>query len=479
MSNNQTRDEAQAIKALIERPVQLTDSIAAEQGLLRALAQDTHGEHQAFALTIAGGVQDRDFTPTSAWHRQLWVAIKALQQRGVPCNHATLLRELRKTQPADSRIDYDALLSELYAVEADWSSLDAYIEEVREAGIQRYVQIESLTLLHGARRMDAAMLSSRLAALSERTVSNKSISTSLDEGLDELRTHWYERYDDVIHDRGAALRTPLQGINDAFVDFEPGMFLLLGGAPKAGKTKLATWMAWHFIHDCGAVVDWFSTEMSRKATFCSLMGPSHGLTLRQALHLKPTEDDMRACRGDRHAAAAMVAKAATDAARDYRTLQGTIHHTMVGGDVSVRTIEATIKRRRIEMSAREDKRPYIAIVDYLQGVPSGDNLGSERDEIRQVSLLLNAVTNQLNVPMLALYHTNRNSPLQAYGSAQMEKDADSSNVIQAVEGQPDDYRELVGTWNRHAQSKVVRLRANLAHARFEMWPEDTTHRRAR
>lgn len=468
--------EAQQIQRLIDRPVTLINSIHAEQELLRALAQDTSPEHLVYSTAMAGGIQARDFSPTSDWHRPLWQAIEGLIKRERPVTQATLLSYLRQ-HPTPNPVDYERLLSELYAQPAQQEHIQANIDEVKQAGIQRYIQIESLTLLHGAQKLDADKLSSRLAQLSEQSVGARQESTSLTDGVERFRAHLNGRLPRALEGKGARLSLPNKDLGEMWAGgFEPGRYYLLGGPPKAGKTKLATHMIWQLMYHCGAVIDWFSTEMTLEMTIASLLGPAADIPFRQAYTLEPSQDDVRAAGADRPRAVAQIAKQISDGMRILTNSGGDLHHRMVGGDVTVRAIEATVKRRLMEMSARGDKRPYMVVVDYVQGLSTGDNLGSERDEIRNVSLALNALAKHRDVPVLGLYHTNRNDPLQAYGSAQLEKDGDVTNVITIREDMPKNHRELVTTYSRHHEPGRLELDCDLARARFKTWQHEQPRR---
>lgn len=471
--------EAQQIQRLIDKPVKLIDSIHAEQELLRALVQDTSPEHLVYSAAISGGIQDRDFTPTSDWHRPLWLAVEGLIKRNRPVTQATLLSYLRQ-HPMPNPVDYERLLGELYAQPAREDLIQTHIDEVKQAGLQRYVQVESLTLAHSAQQMTSDRISSRLAKISEQSATTRHESTSLSDGVELYREHLNGRLPRALEGKGARLALPLHELNEAWAGgFEPGRYYLLGGPPKAGKTKLATWMIWQLMYRCGAVVDWFSTEMTLEMTIASLLGPAAGLPFRQAFALEPSNDDVREAGGDRPRAVAALAKSISDGMRILTNSGGDLHHRMVGGEVSVRAIESTVKRRLMEMSARGDHRPYMVVVDYVQGLSTGDNLGSERDEIRNVSLALNALAKQKDVPILGLYHTNRNDPLQAYGSAQLEKDGDVTNVITIREDMAKNHRELVTTYSRHHEPGRIELDCDLARARFTSWQQEQTHRRAR
>lgn len=469
-----TKDQAASLRALTDRPVKLIEATAAEQELIIALAHDHDNTRGIYAQCVAAGIEDRDFSVLKGEHHAIWMGMKLLQKRGTPITQATLLRELRRSQ-VDESVDYEVVLRQLYSQEPRWDLVETSIEEVRQAGIQRYIQIESLQLLHGASRLDAGMISSRLSKLSEQTIASASESIDLSGGIDAYRAHIHHTFSRSMQGQGATLRTPLKRLNRVFAGgFEPGRYILIGGPPKAGKTKLATYIAWHLMRDCAAVVDWFSTEMTLPMMIAALMGPAAKVPFYQAYSAEPTNDDVTYARGQREDAVAALGPVINRGVAAITAAPGTFHYRMVGGDVSVQAIESTIKRRVIEMEARGDKRPYIAFVDYVQGVPSGERLGSERDEIRATSMMLNAIAKRLNVPVVGIYHTGRGSDA-AYGSSQLEKDADITVVIKAGTEQdkrPDDWRAVEATFNRHDQCRRCELRADLSRAIFEEWNDD-------
>lgn len=463
MTDTQTLREKRDMEHMLKSPLKLVTNLEAERAVLEALCHDP--DKTAWIACSREAVSDLDFATQEPYHRHAYRCIAALHRAGAPVTPATLLAELRRSAAPSQGYDLDHVVKTLFAAAPGQHLADA-IRELKRAGAARRAQVECLTLMQGAHVMDVERLSSRLGELSHGVGAGlESDAHSLSSDGGRLSAHWAA----IVQQRSdpeGQLKTGVPCFDEMWAGpLVGGRYYMLGGPPKSGKTKLATWMAWQMLSKRQAVIDWFSVEMTFEMTVCSLMGPGWGLTMDQAYSLKPSLADQRLHGGDFEATLALV-ETVDRCRRELIAMPGELHHRMVGSGVTCEHIVAQIQRRLIEREATGDKRPYIVIVDYLQDVPSGKRGLDERLEISTTSTMLRAACKQHNVPILGIFHTQEASPIKAFGSSKLSKDADVFNVITSSEEEPSERWLQTVLSRHHMPGAPLKLGADLARARF-------------
>lgn len=464
MTDVQTLRERRDMEHMLKNTVKLVTNLEAERAVLEALCHDP--DKSAWIACTREAVSDLDFSTSEPYHRHAYRCIAALHRAGAPVTAATLLAELRRSADPAQGYNLDHVVKLLFEAMPQPEHLPDSIRELKRAGAARRVQVECMTLMQGAHVMDTERLSSRLSSISHGLdVSAQQEVHSLSNDGGRLNAHW-ARVVKRRSDPEGQLITGYESFDEMWAGgLMDGLYYMLGAPPKAGKTKLATWMAWHYLFMRHAVIDWFSVEMTFEMTVCSLMGPGWGLTMDQSYNLKPSMADQRLHGGDFDASLALM-RSVDQYRRELIAMPGELHHRMVGGDVTCEHIVSQIQRRTIERAASGDKRPYLAIVDYIQDIPSGKRGLDERLEISTTSTMLRAACKQYEVPILGIFHTQETNPTKAFGSSKLSKDADVFNIITTSEDDPSERWLQTILSRHHMPGAPLKLGADLARARF-------------
>jgi len=464
------RDQRKAEQMFKAGQIKLVHNPEAEHAVLVALCQDP--DRSAWITCTREAVSDMDFGTKQPYHRHAYRCIATLHGAGAPIAPATLLSELRRTADPKQPFNLEELVKLLYAAPPT-PHLVENLRELKRAGVARRTQIECMTLIQSAHVMDHESLSSRLNAISQDLdigSAQEAVSLAADGG--RLGAHWRGVLEHHANPKGQ-LNTGIPSFDRMWAgSLIGGRYYMLGGPPKSGKTKLATWMAWHYYAHRSAVIDWFSVEMTFEMTVCALMGSGWGLTMDQAFNLEPTLADQRRYGGDFQARCAL-AETVAQRRQELITMPGDFHHRMVGGDVTCEHIVAQIQRRHIEREATGDRRPYLAIVDFLQDVPSGKRGLDERMEISATSTMLRSACKHFKIPILGIFHTQEANPTKAFGSSKLSKDADVFNTIEGQEDSPGERWLKTILSRHHMPTPALRLGADLSCARFN--PEQKEH----
>ena len=206
---------------------------------------------------------------------------------------------------------------------------------------------------------------------------------------------------------------------------KPGSLNILAARPAMGKTALAINMAAN-VAAYNKPVAIFSLEMSKQEVAKRFMSASMNKPLTQILYSrKVTSDDRREIEN-------AVSKLA-----DYPVY---IDDTAAINPVSMRS-------KLTELSAKDESKPALVIVDYLQLMSMPGKSGRSRvEEVTEISRSLKILAKDFNIPIIALSqlsrgaaqrddHTPQLSDLRDSGS--IEQDADTVMFID----RPDYYKK--------------------------------------
>ena len=197
----------------------------------------------------------------------------------------------------------------------------------------------------------------------------------------------------------SGIATGLRGLDDQLGGLHPSDLLILAGRPSMGKTALATNIAFHAALNYrvetgddgvekrvdGAVVGYFSLEMSAEQLASRLLSEETGISSHDLRRGKISKDDFHRV---------------VEASRKLSRVPFFIDDTPALSVAALRT-----RARRL---LRTQKLSLI-VVDYLQLLrPSGRMKNDSRvQEIGEITQGLKALAKELNVPVLALSQLSR------------------------------------------------------------------------
>lgn len=444
-----TKTMKRRIEGLINNPVKLYANPDAESALLAICCQEAHADY-AYMTALRAGVELEDFSIGWEVHRLVWQALEDLHDKGRKVTLATLTSTIQKRLTGGGvGLDINLALKALVERPCDVDDVELYAREVREAGIRRMAQLEGLELAHNIGLMDAAAISTRMNSIGERALLDSQSGTDHAGMFDAMKAHLQRQFATAITGKSSGLDTPLHELNKVINGgFKPGCIHYWGGAPGAGKTRLVTYLMADALTRHGAIVDWYSVETINTKTLAMLVASAEAQAARDkdagrtltvdAIHeLAVSHDDVRVAGGSRERAVTTMAKQVSEALARARDWSGEIMHQMVGPEFTAQHIYAQVRSRMMLREASRDDRPYVVVVDYAQGLRSGERGLIGQEEIQRSCERLRYLAKNLNIIVHVIYHTNRANPMQAHGSSQIEKDADFAAVLLRDPERPD------------------------------------------
>lgn len=435
------------INGLLNNTVKLYGNPNAESALLAICCKEEYAS-SAYTSALKAGITVDDFSIDFEMHRLVWLALTDLHKVNriiAPATLSTAIKKRLGAAPVD--LDIDTSLEALLGRPVNPDDLEVYAREVREAGVRRMAQLEALELAHSVGVLDPAAISTRMSAIGERTLLEGEHGTSAEGMFDAMKDHLNLQFSRIMSNTKVGLETPIVALNTVLGGgCEPGCIYYWGGPPAAGKTRLVTFLAADAMIRHAAIVDWYSVETVNTKTMALFVAAAEAinyrgrnmhslttLTVDEIFKLKVGKADQQMTGGAQQATAAL-AKRVSEAMARARDWPGELMHTMVGPDFTAQHIYAQVRSRMMLRAAANDKRPYIVVVDYAQGVRSGERGLSTTEEIQRTCERLRYMCKNLNIIVHVIYHTSRNNPNQAHGSSQVEKDADFAGVLIREEG---------------------------------------------
>lgn len=444
-----TKSMKRRIEGLINNPVKLYANADAESALLSICCQAEHAEY-AYMVALRAGVELDDFSLGWEVHRLVWLALEDLHTKKRPVTLPTLSSAIKRQLGTSSvGLDTDRALAALVERPCDVNEVELYAREVREAGVRRMAQLEGLELAHNIGVMDAASISTRMTSIGERALLDSQTGTDHAGMFDAMKAHLQTQFARAITGKASGLDTPLHELNKVINGgFKAGCIHYWGGAPGAGKTRLVTYLMADAITRHGAIVDWYSVETINTKTLAMIVASAeaqaargrdvgHTLTVDNIHELTPNQDDLREAGGNRERAVSSMSRRVSEALARARDWSGEILHQMVGPEFTAQHIYAQVRSRMMMREASRDERPYVVVVDYAQGLRSGERGLVGPEEIQRACERLRYLAKNLNIIVHVIYHTNRANPMQAHGSSQIEKDADFAAVLLRDPERPD------------------------------------------
>lgn len=231
---------------------------------------------------------------------------------------------------------------------------------------------------------------------------------SIKEALDEVLNGFFEE------EPAGILSYPMvdKQLNGGF---ENNTLTIIGARPSVGKTAFSLNLIFEMLSkNEDIVVDFFSLEMSKKQVmrrFASMMSDINGYRLKNALKQCTEEEYDRFMTTYSYLSQANI---------------------RVYNDSQVDTIIKKIKKRHHEA----DGKPHIAFIDHISITNVNNERKNDRERVSEITRKLKNVTNDLNMPIVALSQLNRAvesrqdtkptmSDLRDSGSAEQ----DASNII--------------------------------------------------
>lgn len=166
-----------------------------------------------------------------------------------------------------------------------------------------------------------------------------------------------------------------------------GQLIIIGARPAVGKTAFTLNLADNaMLQQPDLQVDFFTLEMNKMQMvqrFISKMTEVNSMKFRNPkLSLRKDEK-------------------AKVTASGVKLMQSNlrVHDSMF----NIREIERQIRRRHYE----SDGKPYIAFVDYLGLIDSGDNRQPRHVQVGEITRIFKMLTNELNIPIVLLSQLNR------------------------------------------------------------------------
>lgn len=389
-------------------------------------------------------------------HRILFEAVQALVTESQPVDLVTLQAALKNAGALD-RLGGPAGLVGFFEVVPTASNVETYCQIVADKAQHR-------RLMAAARNILALSPDSPIEEIIEQTQAQ--ISSALERRNVEQAVSAYELmregYEDLVT-RAEKEAPPAPGISTGFealdqmvVRFEPGDLAILGARPSMGKTAMALQICEAVAFGGGRPL-FVSLEMGRKAQGTRLLAGRSGV---DAQKIRKGEVTLTSEWELLHQAVV-----------DYEMRGGLAYRLVFPGRCSLNTLRAIIQLAFIRYQIS------LVVVDYLQLVKVPAAKTSEQ-EISEVSGALKEISQELQIPTLALSQLNRNveargSPAPSLhdlrGSGSLEQDADTVLFLyRRTSGRPEDLRSarVVVAKHRQGERGEVSLSFNPQTMRF-------------
>jgi replicative DNA helicase len=421
----------------------------AEQGTIGAVLLDNDTLHEIITI-----VRVDDFYRPE--HQEIWRAILALYDRGVPIDPMTLIDELNERGTFD-QIGGDEALSQILSSTPIAANGVYYAQIVQQHAIRREVIEASNAALREAygRQHTAGELlehaEGRLFAIASSRCSGDVV------GSEQLGRDTFDHIEARSNGGVAGLETGFRDFDDQMGGMPNKGLIILAGRPSAGKTALALNIVDHAVVSLGQPALVVSLEMGREEVY------------ERMLVARARVDGTRLRR--QHIAHDVMQRIGQADA----ILRAAPLHVDEGPTRTASQIAALSRRQSLRTGLA------LLVVDYVQLVEVDESAGATLNEqLGKVSRRLKILAKELNAPVLLLSQLNRASEnredhrprmadLRASGA--LEQDADQVLLLH----RPDYYdpndqpgiAELIVAKNRNGPTGTIRLTFTKASARFD------------
>ncbi len=369
----------------LERP--LPANIAAERMILGVILLDNGAVEQALDL------RPGDFFLES--NRLIFGHMLALRGAGRAILPLTLQEELWRAGELE-RVGGPAYIAQLFDGVPRFSNIEEYVRLVRDASRERQLILFANAVI--ARAFDGEESLDEQLRVAEREL------LSIGDGGGE--SHWREIAgvaSDVLvdADRRAESGRDVLDFATGFKDldyltdgFERGTLVVIGAAPKMGKTALALSLTLNMSESeenrdkdgRPPLIAWYSMEMSAKQQAQRFLASIARVNLKQLRTGRLNAGEWRAV------------KQASMRMAGWR-----VHFDDRAG-ISIRAMRDGVRR----LKAEEGQAPDILFVDYLQLADGERQRGETREqEVARVSKGLTQIAKDYNLTVIALSQLNR------------------------------------------------------------------------
>ena len=232
---------------------------------------------------------------------------------------------------------------------------------------QKVARITSEINLNGNIYDEIDRITAELNSITDTTKGSEDISEqSLDDLFEETRT----------------IKTGFHSIDELTDGFEPGDLIAIGARPSVGKSAFVLQMAVQMVKN-GHKVCYYNLEMEKKQVRQRLVSHLAGLPLNMVKHYGKLNDESKA--------------KFNIAVEEIKKLKG---FRLSNSMKDISSIRRDIK----------DKKPDVAIIDYLQLVNVGNRYSGNRyAEVGEISHSLKSIAMEMKIPVVVLVQLNRES----------------------------------------------------------------------
>ncbi|HAC35403.1 MAG TPA: replicative DNA helicase [Gammaproteobacteria bacterium] len=429
-------------------------SIDAEQSVLGGLMLDS----DAWDL-IADRLDDSDFYRSD--HRVIYQAIRALQNRGQPCDVITLSEELQSRNAIEDAGGL-AYLGEIAQATPSSANIAAYADIIRERSVTRRLTQVGSRIAEAGFNPDGRTVA-ELLDLAEREVfeiaeqgsRGKKGFVSIEQVLPEV----VEQLDELFNSDSSitGLATGFSDLDEKTAGLQKGDLVILAARPSMGKTALAMNLAENVAIREREAVAIFSMEMPASQLANRLLASLGRVDTKRLRTGDLAEDDWPRITS----AVTLLSEAPI----------------FIDDTPALSPMELRSRVRRL-------KRQHglgLVVVDYLQLMQVPGTSENRTTEISEISRMLKALAKEMEVPVVALSQLNRSleqrpdkRPKMAdlRESGAIEQDADVIIFIYRDEVYNEDSdaqgtAEIIIAKQRNGPIGTVRLAFVGAYTRFE------------
>lgn len=430
-------------------------SLEAEQSLLGGMLLDNQRWDQ-----IADVVTANDFYRKE--HRQIYLAISALNQENHPADVLTVAEHLEKSGDLKA-VGGMAYLSSLANNTPSAANIKAYAGIVRERSIMRSLAHAASEITDSIYHPEGQSAAELLDRAEQKILDISEQGARRQGGFQPLRSLLTKAVDriDELYKSGSALTgiaTGYKDLDDMTSGLQPSDLVILAGRPSMGKTSLAMNIAENAAVGFQKKVAVFSMEMPGEQLAMRMMA-SLGRINGHKVRTGDLDDE------------------------DWPRLMSAMQmlsetNIFIDDTPGLTPMELRSRARRLK---REHDGLDMVVVDYLQLMQSTEGGENRTTEISNITRSLKNLAKELNVPMIVMSQLNRSleqrpnkrpvmSDLRESGA--IEQDADVIMFIYRDEVYNEDspdkgVAEIIIGKQRNGPTGTVRLTFLGQYTRFE------------
>ncbi len=394
----------------------------------------------------------------SGFHQRVFAAIKAVNEKSLPIDVATVAIELNAGGGGSGQERHDLVMLTDAAPAVTRRAVVAYARGIREAaaarGLAWAMERFRLEIYHRTRpALEVAQDARQAATMAIDRLSHSGGTVTAKDALVSLAQ--------TMTKPVVGVTTGFNSLNEWTNGFKSGELIVVGGRPGMGKTSLALWMAMQ------------AAAAGVRALFIS-MEMDNGSLLKRAVCAMSRVPFWRLQRADLTPEGwGRVTQAAVD-------IQ---NHPLTLSDKSAQGVdEIRQKARDCEWGAKKERGPaQIVFVDHI-GIMAGSRKSEKRSreqEVSEISRGLKSMAMDMGIPVVVLCQLQRdvakgpNKRPQLHNlreSGAIEQDADVvifAHREQYYEATADDGAELIVAKQRNGRTGTLPMRFERECMRFE------------